>query len=110
MHETYLQNEKEFDEKYWGEEGELAGCDGCELSQRQIKAIKIDNRNSLIKVMKALADELEREREMIMHGGKLLPYQTNNTPKTGSEYYVEGRVRALQLAIDKIDNFINKIQ
>ena len=63
MYETYLQNEREFEEKFcYQSTGIVSGIKyGARVDDVKYDDIKSHNRLSLIKVMKALEKELEGE-------------------------------------------------
>lgn len=89
MYETYLQNEREWDEKF---------RNGASSTKRNDE-IQSHNRLSLIKVMKALEKELE----------------IKEIKKDSNEGGVDSMVReaynaGLQLSLDKIREFISKLE
>ena len=100
MYETYLKNEREF-EKNW-EHGDIPNSfvtyktDGSGYSYIDRKKIKSHNRLSLIKVMKALEKELEGDRDKI----EKLDYDSDE----------RGMRKGLQLSLDKIREFISKLE
>ena len=94
MYETFLENEREFDEKF---PEVLIDQTPYEVEYRADQ-FKSHNRLSLIKVMKALEKELKGEKKMV-------GTDIQDISPTSIAFN-----QALQLAIDKIENFINKIQ
>lgn len=115
MYETYLQNEREFDEKYGYE------YPRCALVMKNVEVrdendelighnshgavtpneMKSHNRLSLIKVMKALEEELEGEK-----WGS--PYINGDFTHKHEEAYHHNA--GLQLSLDKIREFIKLLE
>lgn len=101
MYETYLQNEREFDEEF-----PLSFFHSGLIDSLEIKS---HNRLSLIKVMKALEKELEKTQiDYIWENGECsecgfiwtddVPHKCNLLNK------------GLQLSLDKIREFISKLE
>ena len=118
MYETYLQNEREF-EKNW-EHGDIPNSfvtyktDGSGYSYIDRKKVKSHNRLSLIKVMKALEKELEGEK--VADGNYncgeegCCNLNPDDPREENSVDWQIGYNQALQLSLDKIREFISKLE
>lgn len=102
MYETYLQNEREFEEGNFTKYGGM--CFECCDYEEMWNKLKLHRKDSLIKVMKSLVDELEEEKRDERKVKVFGEYEA----KTYEDKEMVNTV--LQLAIDKINNFISKIQ
>lgn len=107
MYETYLQNEREFDE--WVGDGAEKDKDGLTWTRGRfaVEQLKSHNRLSLIKVMKALEKELEGEKKEILELETGLYTPKDETISLSGAY---GYNQALQLSLDKIREFITKLE
>lgn len=99
MYETYLQNEREFDENEPLPEHSVWN----KVSLAYIKKLKSKNRLSRIKEMKALEKELEGKKAHIDADGR---YEVSDV---GNSFWV-GHNCALDLSLDKIREFISQLE
>lgn len=103
MYETYLQNEKEFDEKFIVKSNAGTGL----LRYTDADNLKSHRRLSRIKEMKALEKELEGEKEKryIIEEGSTFSDEFIEKAKNAS--FVD---KGLKLSLDKIREFIKLLE